>query len=108
DPRAGKGNGKTWSAASAGVACRKIGEILNESYGVEIVDPKASEHEICEQVSEAMGSLVSDLTEEVSGTRSEISRILKNMETVLHFLDRVYNAIVSRIAEDRDSNLAGQ
>src|SRR5690606_13113780 len=41
-------------------------------------------------------------------TRSEISRILKNMETVLHFLDRVYNAIVSRIAEDHDSNLAGQ
>lgn len=108
DPREGKGNGKSWSAASAGVACRKIGEILNKSYGVTVVDPNASEHEICEQVAEVMNSLLTDLTEEVSGMRSDINRAVKNMETVLHFLNRIYNTIVDKIASDKDSNLAGQ
>ncbi|MEM3062023.1 MAG: hypothetical protein QW303_00565, partial [Nitrososphaerota archaeon] len=97
DPRPGKGNGKTWSEKSAPIACKKIADILNKNYGAVLIPKDVEDKEICEQVHDLMKSLLDGLTAEIGSVRSEIHQIMKNIDTIVRFLDRIHSVIKGKL-----------
>jgi hypothetical protein len=110
DPRTGKGNGKTWSdkEASQIKACETMAKIINEHMGTRVIDLRAKPGEICEQVSEIMHSLMSDLHAEFAGVRSDVHRALKNIEVVAEMLRRGTTAVNNRISRETESTIASE
>ena len=92
DPRKGK-NFNAEFAKSAGKqteVCKALGSAINSNYGARIINVEAEPNEICRQVAEVMYSLFTGLHSEFMSVAGDITRILKNMDTVNDALEAAY------------------
>jgi hypothetical protein len=100
DPRGGKGNGSTFSPKKDVQirSCKALGRCINKAMGSKMVDLDAPAGEICDQVSEMMYTLFTDIQSEFVGVRDDVKRIIKNLKVVNKFMDMNYKALLKKIA----------
>jgi len=107
DPRASSGNGKSFTAAAPAQveACKKLAKIVNKHLGEGTVSMDANPGEQCEQITEAMYSLSTDMRNELGAVKKDAERVISNLKSLETMIKSNYGLLVSEISKSEDNSL---
>ena len=106
DPRKDKGNGKQYGKGKTTHSkCKKMAEIINKHYSSKVVDPKASEGEICESVAEVMNTLITGLTGEFISIRDDVKQSIQNLAVLKKFLADGVTRLIAAMEEECEGDI---
>lgn len=110
DPRKSSGNAKSFThkADQQKDACKKLAKIVNKHLGEGTVRENASEEEICEEITEAMYSLSTDMRGELRAVQKDVDRVMSNMKSLESMLKGNYAVLKSEIGKSEDSELGAK
>lgn len=110
NPRKGKHftNEFNSSAGKQSKMCYGLAQAINKNYGGQIVPSGLSEQETCVKVAEVMDSLFTGLHTEFITVAGDVTRIIKNLETLKQVIDASYKRQVELTNASGDPQLKMQ
>jgi hypothetical protein len=88
--------------------CMALADAINSNYGGNIINLNSSPNDMCNQVAEVMYSLFTGLHTEFINVAGDVSRVMKNMQTVSEALDAAYRKQVELVSRSGDQRLKDQ
>lgn len=70
--------------------CHAMAKAINRNYGSMIIPTNATEAEVCAKVAEVMNTLLTGMHTEFLSVSGDVSRIIRNIETLKRFTDASY------------------
>lgn len=110
NPAKGKRFNEAFNSSSGKqkAVCHALANAINSNYGGRIINMDASDSEMCNQVAEVMYSLLTGLHTEFLNVAGDVTRIMKNMQTVEAALTAAYKKQVELVEASGDSRLKEQ
>lgn len=110
NPTKGKRFNESFNSSSGKqkAVCHALAAAINNNYGGRIINMDASDSEMCNQVAEVMYSLLTGLHTEFLNVAGDVTRIMKNMQTVEAALTAAYNKQVELVNASGDARLKDQ
>lgn len=96
------------SAGKQKAVCHALANAINSNYGGRIINMDAGDSEMCNQVAEVMHSLLTGLHTEFLNVAGDVTRIMKNMQTVENALEAAYKKQVELVNASGDARLKEQ
>lgn len=86
----------------------RFAQALNKVYGSTILDPKQDSDVLCAQILELLSSLCDGLSGEFSAVKSEVKRIIKNLQDLRLLLERNNKTLMAKVEDSDDQTLKSQ
>ena len=86
--------------------CNALGTSINRAYGSNIIDLDADVGEMCNKIAEVMESLLTGLNTEFMTIAGDVLQTMKNMQTVMDFIDSAYKRQKELAQQSGDSTAA--
>ena len=86
--------------------CNALGTAINRAYGSNIIDLDADVGEMCNKIAEVMESLLTGLNTEFMTIAGDVMQTMKNMQTVMDFVDSAYKRQMQLAQQSGDSTAA--
>lgn len=86
----------------------RFAQALNKVYGSQILDPKQDSDVLCAQILELLSSLCDGLSGEFSAVKSEVKRIVKNLQDLRMLLERNNKTLMAKVEDSDDQTLKSQ
>lgn len=96
------------SGSKQKAVCHALANAINNNYGGRIINMEASDSDMCNQVAEVMYSLLTGLHTEFLNVAGDVTRIMKNMQTVESALTAAYKKQVELVEASNDARLKEQ
>ena len=86
--------------------CNALGTSINRAYGSNIIDLDADVGDMCNKIAEVMESLLTGLNTEFMTIAGDVLQTMKNMQTVMDFIDSAYKRQKELAQQSGDSTAA--
>lgn len=106
DPKAGR-NIIADSKIQQGI-CNDLASAINKLTKVKMIDEEAPAHEKCKKVSEFMLTLLTGLQNEFLSISGDVSRIIKNLQTLKEMTDSINKKLMVEIEDQGDGTTSGE
>jgi hypothetical protein len=86
--------------------CVALGTAINKAYGSNIIDLDSDVGEMCNKIAEVMESLLTGLNTEFMTIAGDVLQTMKNMQTIMEFVDSAYKRQKELAQQAGDSTAA--
>jgi hypothetical protein len=83
--------------------CNALGTSINRAYGSNIIDLDSDVGEMCNKIAEVMESLLTGLNTEFMTIAGDVLQTMKNMQTIMDFIDSAYKRQKELAQQSEDS-----